>query len=393
EPCMKRVVCILLLAGLVVSVMPAQFVTMPPVVAKDARSMGMGGAFRVFSTGYSSFFGNPAGFASSGSLTFADMGIWAYVKPTMDKLDKVRELSQIQDESEFQQAVLNTAMDWYLENEGLGGGATLGGGWAGNGFAFGANVVTDWVPVGPSLMSSRLTPVLQANAVVGVANEARLGPFGFKLGVDGRIFYRVQAAGNGWGFDTLLSEYLQNGSFQFSSLTMLGGYGFAADAGVVLSIGPLMVGFAARDIGMAFALEPFTAQDLADYGFSALPITGESRYTLTPRYAAGIGIRLFENSLFEPSAYAEVDEPFVLLRSATPAQDVWNYLHAGAELRLLKFVTGRAGFNKGWISLGAGIDLALLEIDAAIFTEEVGLYAGERGRSGLSLQASLKIGR
>ncbi len=32
------------------------------VTPKDARSMGMGGTFRVFSQGYSSFFGNPAGF-------------------------------------------------------------------------------------------------------------------------------------------------------------------------------------------------------------------------------------------------------------------------------------------------------------------------------------------
>ncbi|MFA5851648.1 MAG: hypothetical protein WC820_03030, partial [Spirochaetales bacterium] len=43
---------------------------------KDARSMGMGGTFRVFATGYQAFFGNPAGFAGPGTLSLADVAIW-----------------------------------------------------------------------------------------------------------------------------------------------------------------------------------------------------------------------------------------------------------------------------------------------------------------------------
>jgi hypothetical protein len=53
----------------------------------------------------------------------------------------------------------------------------------------------------------------------------------------------------------------------------------------------------------------------------------------------------------------------------------------------------RGGLNKGWISVGAGIDLALLEIDAAVFTEEMGLYPGNKGRTGISVQAAIRFGR
>jgi len=34
-----------------------------------------------------------------------------------------------------------------------------------------------------------------------------------------------------------------------------------------------------------------------------------------------------------------------------------------------------------------------LELDAAIFTEELGLYPGDKGRSGLSVQVGIRFGR
>jgi len=38
----------------------------PGLLPKDARSMGMGGSFKVFAEGYSSLWGNPAGLAARG---------------------------------------------------------------------------------------------------------------------------------------------------------------------------------------------------------------------------------------------------------------------------------------------------------------------------------------
>jgi len=41
----------------------------------------------------------------------------------------------------------------------------------------------------------------------------------------------------------------------------------------------------------------------------------------------------------------------------------------------------------------ARLDIAFLKIDAALFTEEMGIYPGDKGRSGLSVQAAIRFGR
>ena len=63
-------------------------------------------------------------------------------------------------------------------------------------------------------------------------------------------------------------------------------------------------------------------------------------------------------------------------------------LHMGMELSFARFIALRAGFNKGLLSLGLGLDLSLIELDAAIFSEQPG---DEKIRTGIALQAALRI--
>jgi hypothetical protein len=362
------------------------------VMPKDARSMGMGGAFRVFSQGYASFFGNPAGFAgTTSSLTLADISAWAYVAPTSENLSRAQ---KIIGKTASNADILNWVGDWIVKNHGLGAGASVGGGWVGKkGLAVGITLVTDEVVYGDSLLGSKLGSATQANAVIGFAYPINIGPVWFRLGADGRVFYRVQSnPTTGWPFSTVLNDYL-SGSFSPSSLNLYGGYGFAADAGLVFGVGPVMLGFTARDFGLEFKVGSFTAQDLIDKNIGALPLSGTTAAKLTPSYTAGLGLRLFENTKFEPSVYAEVDDPIALFSSGDVFTDLLKSLHAGAQLRLLNFLNIRGGLNKGWYSLGAGFDLSFLEIDAAFFTEELGAYPGDKGRSGISVQAAIRFGR
>lgn len=385
----KALITILLIAALAAASAQIQFSEIMP---KDARSMGMGGAFRVFSQGYSSFFGNPAGFAgSTNSFTIADVSAWAYLAPTSENLGRVR---QIIDGSATDTQIINWVGDWMVSNNGLGAGASVGGGWVGKkGIAVGVTLVTDEVASGDSLLGSKLVSATQANGIIGFAYPIDIGPVWIKIGADGRVFYRVQSdPTTGWPFGTLLNDVL-NDSFSPSSLNLYGGYGFAADAGLVAGIGPAMLGFTARNLGLAFKVGSFTAQDVIDYNISALPFSGTTAAALTPTYTAGLGLRLFENTKFEPSVYAEVDDPIALFSSSDILTDLLTSLHAGAQIRILNFLNIRGGLNKGWYSVGAGLDLSFLEIDAAIFTEELGAYPGDKGRSGLSVQAAIRLGR
>lgn len=380
----------LTVAAAVVFCTPASY-TFSEVMPKDARSMGMGGTFRVFSEGYESFYGNPAGFTGANrSLTLADISTWAYLAPTSENLSRAQQIISGDDSN-----LMSWIGDWIVNNNGFGAGAAIGGGWVGKkGLAIGVTMVTDEVASGDSLLGAKLVSATQANGIIGLAYPIKLGPAWFKIGVDGRVFYRVQSdPTTGWPFSTILNDVVVNNNFDPSTITLLGGYGFAADAGLIFGIGPVMLGFSARDLGLEFNVGSFTAQDFIDNNISALPLSGTTTAALTPTYTAGLGLKFFENSKFEPSVYAEVDDPVALVSSSDILTDAFNSLHAGAQLRVLNFITVRGGLNKGWYSVGAGVDLSFIELDAALFTEELGAYAGDRGRSGISVQAAIRFGR
>jgi len=390
---MKRkaiIVILLILATAMASAQTAlEFIEVTP---KDARTMGMGGAFHVFSQGYSSFFGNPAGFAgANSSLTLTDLSVWAYLAPTTQNVERVK---SIIDGSATDSDILGYAGDWIINNNGFGAGLSLGGGWVGKkGIAIGVTLVSDEVAAGNSLLGSKLVIATQLNGILGYASLFKLGPLSLRIGLDGRAFYRVQSDPvTGLPFSTILNDVL-NDTFSLSTITLLGGYGFAADVGLVAGIGPVMLGLSARDFGLEFKVGKFNVQNIIDDNISAFPLLGTTAVKLNPSYAAGLGVRLFENSKFEPSLYTELENPQNIFSSSDMVASALNSLHAGAQVRLMRFITVRGGLNKGWYSLGAGIDLSFLELDAAIFTEELGLYPGDKGRSGLSVQVGIRFGR
>jgi hypothetical protein len=390
---MKRkaiIVIFLILATAMASAQTALEFT--EVTPKDARTMGMGGAFHVFSQGYSSFFGNPAGFAgANSSLTLTDLSVWAYLAPTTQNVERVK---SIIDGSATDSDILGYAGDWIINNNGFGAGLSLGGGWVGKkGIAIGVTLVSDEVAAGNSLLGSKLVIATQLNGILGYAYPFNIGPVTLKIGLDGRAFYRVQSDPvTGLPFSTILNDVL-NDTFSLSTITLLGGYGFAADVGLVAGIGPVMLGLSARDFGLEFKVGKFNFQNIIDDNISAFPLLGTTAVKLNPSYAAGLGVRLFENSKFEPSIYTELENPQNIFSSSDMVASALNSLHAGAQVRLMRFITVRGGLNKGWYSLGAGIDLSFLELDAAIFTEELGLYPGDKGRSGLSVQVGIRFGR
>lgn len=70
-------------------------------------------------------------------------------------------------------------------------------------------------------------------------------------------------------------------------------------------------------------------------------------------------------------------------------EQVGKKLHAGAELQL-GFIDLRTGFYQGYYGYGAGIDLWLVQLDAALYTVEKGVYAGQtpeqRAQIGLMME-------
>ncbi|MCE1195350.1 hypothetical protein LWX53_02485 [bacterium] len=359
---------------------------------KTAKSMGMGGSFRVFSTGYDTFFGNPAGFATpKGSLTIADLATWAYFKPTQTNIEKAQ---AIVDGTASDSQTASYVGDWIVDN-GLGAGASLGLGWAGSGFGLGLTLVTDEIASGQSLLGATLRSQTQANAVAGIAFPISLGPVNFRIGADARAFYRLDSYNidNGtdqWPFSGIATAMMTPGADPMDTIRDLylnGGYGFAFDAGATVGIGPLSLGAMVRDYGLEFGMGQAKVGTLIDS--MTVPTDGTTPYVMAPTVSAGAALQFNFANVVAPSLYAEIGDVVGVIDGGV--ETAWNSLHAGAELKLLNFIALRAGLNKGWVSLGAGLDLIIFEVDAALFTEELGAIPGDSGRTGIAVQAAIRL--
>ncbi len=352
---------------------------------KDSKDMGMGGAFTTFSTGYSTFFGNPAGFATDkGEFTVADISAWAYFKPTEENIAKIQDLANDDLDDEQMAAFLG---DMIVDN-GFGAGASVGLGWAGKGFGIGLNMITDEIATGNSLLGSKLVSRNQLNAVLGLGLPIKLGAIRINVGADVRAFYRADSLGEGWPFADIANAAMDDGDPMeiIASQPIAAGYGFAADLGTTAEIGPFMVGVSVRDLGLQFKMdETKDVQDLIDMN---IPIEGTTAYKLDPQTGAGVGAKFNVFKILYPSIYAETTD---IVGVFEDTDGLWTNLHLGAELGLFKLIYIRAGLNQGYLSAGVGLDLWFFEANAAIFTEEVGLRSGDKGRTGIAANIAIRF--
>lgn len=379
---MKRISITLGGLLLALAVVGAQTTPMPLVV-KDARSIAMGGAFTALSSGYQSLYGNPAGFAvGRGMLTIANLTTWGFFRPTTDQIDAISNMLA----SNSSSAALDVANNLITGN-GLGLGAAAGIGWTGAGLGLGVTAVTEDYAHGLTLLGTQFKSVSQVNFIAGMA--ITLGPkdFNVKIGGDLRPFARMDStvaaadligalAGNGD-----IAQILMDSDARY-------GVGLAADLGAIATMGSLSAGLSIRDIAPPFSFGLTTIGDVLNTGGSPTASNGDQGQFL-PNVALGLGWSpRFIPGIIDPSVYFEVQDP---VRAMQDNNSFWNLLHAGGELRLLSFVYLRGGVNQGWLTAGAGINLLILEIDAALFTEELGSFPGDFPRSGAAVNVRLHL--
>ncbi len=371
---MKRI----LLSLAVLSAVATGIAAQQALVVKDARSIAMGGAFTALSSGYQSLYGNPAGFAvGRGMLTLANVSAWGFFKPTSANLDGLGT------------DPMGTLLSQVTENNGLGGGAAVGLGFTGGGLGLGLTAVSEDYIRGLTLGGSTFYSVTQLNIVAGMA--ITLGPkdFNLKIGGDLRPFAVLDSAVPA---STLLGAITGTSGTDATTTLMNSaadyGLGLAADLGAIFTMGSLSAGLSIRDISPSFGLTATTIGDVLSSGGSP-SATSTTKGSYIPNIAAGLGWSpRFIPGLIDPSLYFEVQDP---LRAIQEESSFWNLLHVGGELRLLSFIYLRGGLNQGWLTAGAGFNLLILEIDGAVFTEELGRHPGDAPRSGVAMNVRLHL--
>ncbi|MEI6388681.1 MAG: hypothetical protein WCQ50_18860, partial [Spirochaetota bacterium] len=342
-------------------------------------------------SGYQSFYGNPAGFATGRfMLTLANVSAWGYVKPSVDNVDAlssvINDLTGAGSGGSGGTSALIQSVGGLITGNGLGAGASGGLGFTGGGWGIGATAMADAYARGATLLGTSLAGAGQVNFIGGMA--VTLGPkdFNLKLGGDIRPFVRVDSAmsvmsllGSVGGGDPVAAVTGNEANY---------GLGLVADLGAIMTAGPLALGLSVRDIGSSFN---YYSTTLADLGTAINNPAGLSFVTASfvPDITAGLSFSLmpaFLTWLIDPVAYVEVRHALDLLE---PTANIWNLLHAGAEVKLLSFIYLRGGLSQGYMSAGAGVDLLILQADVGVFTEEMGAHPGDQARSGLAANVRL----
>ena len=363
----------------------ADTVAYAPIVPKSPVSMAMGGVFSSIPTSEFNFFGNPAAFASKkATLVLSSVDTWAYIKPT------TANIGSLIDNAGDTNALLAKALGLMAENGGTGGGASVGLGYGGKGLGLGFFATTDDYVEGSSPAGAVIHSETEVTGIIGLGFHLQLWGLNLSIGGDLRPFYRVRLHNEGQS--TIVLADMLSGSTDIYSDSF---FGAAMDLGATMQLGTFTMGVSVRDIAPSFPIATTTVQELGTTLSSGnLPSVSSSTDSaaLTPYVSAGVSWapKLLPRFV-QPTLYFEMQDPVTVIKQWQGIESALNFIHVGAEVKLLNFISLRAGLNRGWLSAGAGVKLLFLDVNAAVFTEELGALPGDQARSGIALQAAIRF--
>jgi hypothetical protein len=359
--------------------------------------MGQGGAKVATASGWDSFFTNPAGFSrEGGTFTVLEAGAWMYARP-----DRALAVAQ-----EYIANGTSAGLFSLVNDEITGGGFGIGGstgiGYAAKGLGLGMALVTDCYFWGPTAlgMSGYLTETV--GFMGGMSFPLQAGPMLIHIGGTLRPMIRIHTLLPNADALAMFAS-LQAGDSLAVALgpaNVVYGVGVALDLGVIAELGWFNFGLSIKDIGgtvFNYSTDDFATLS-AVFGSElrlppGSPVT--DRYVIPMDVSFGVAFHpVFGkfNKILDPTIHVDLTDMVNVIGGAIAGDSsAWNMVHLGAELRLLKVLSAWAGLNQGYLTFGAGLDLFVIEINASVFTRELGRYLGDRPSSGATLEAAIRF--
>jgi hypothetical protein len=405
----KTVLSAFLLIASALVPLAAETIYLPSLVPLDPTVIGQGGSYTAVARGYQSFFTNPAGYRmKNGSLTLLSATTWLRARPDIllddvmnaDFDDPMAIISMLQHQYEGGVDAKGTE---YPGNGMVGVGASSGIGWAGGGIGLGLISTFEATTYGRSFPFGLKGELYGGfDFIGGIALPINILGVDFSIGGDVRPIVRMYAPLTPAVLGDVLLALGQEGSDPLDKLTgvpTLNGFGLAIDTGAIASLGPFNLAVSARDLfgtRLSFA-EHSLSQVTKSLQLGELPaedlgnvVTDEYRIPMSLSLGASFHPNLGPfRHLIDPTVHAEIKDVLALARQEHLT--VWTRLHLGTELRILHFLKVRAGINQGYFTVGAGAKLLFLDVNAALFTQELGRFAGERPSAGVSVEAAIRF--
>ncbi|MBB6480632.1 hypothetical protein [Spirochaeta isovalerica] len=412
---MRKIITIALIAAITTVSLSAEaiFEYDIPFGWQSPEIMAQGGSFTAIASGFNALMTNPAGFAMSktykyvesenedgervvekkerGEVTVLGVLPYAMINPFTLKED----LAQADDAS--QDAIIDAILNQSSTN-GIGAGVQAGIGYVGYGFGFGfINTVDMMFPQTDNILGISGDITATTALVGGYAHKFDFGFMKLAVGADIRPMWRVKV--KDININTVLG-FMGGGDgsdeIDLSTIDALTGFAIGFDVGAIAEISMFSFGASLRDIGHTRYLYQSTNLD----SLMGDPLHGEE-YTgldyvtpMTLRLGAAIHPDLGRLSRFvDPKAHIEYVIPMIIDDKVADydAQSFWVNLHAGAEVRLLSFLSLRAGYASGYLSAGLGIDFVIGELNAALYSIETGSHSGSNQQMGAAVEFAFRF--
>lgn len=385
-------------------------VAQKPITPLDPVVMAQGGSYAAIARGYHTLFSNPAGFArTDGELTLLSATMWVHSDP-QTVIPATRSL--------FRGSLNGDAerIEKQFAGGGFGTGGAAGIGYVGHNVGIGFSAVFDSFFRGDQFPTvddtGNIEGVLtsEISIIGGFAVPFSLGAARVSVGADIRPFVRAYSLVDDPNLTAgMIARYLGVGVHQdayedfMDNTPVLNGFGIGFDLGVLVEWPQATVGFTLRDVGgtdlnysehsldevrsaMLGGTQPTPARS-GDPGYIAVnyyvPMTATAAFAYHPRLT-GRGRRL------DPVVHMEVRDLF-RIADRDSAGGALLHLHTGAQVSLWNTFALRAGLHQGHPTVGAGLSLGFLDINAALFTRELGRYPGDSPSSGAALEAAIRF--
>ena len=365
-----------------------------PFLPMSPQVMGMGGAFIADAHGYDSFFYNPAGFSrTGGSFTLLSASTWVYSRP-----DELFRLGQKLPGGTASSSSTLGFLNNQVTTGGFGIGASAGIGYVGNGLGLGMMIIEDSYAYGPDLMGAQGDLTATVGFIGGLSVPFDVMGFKLHVGGDLRPMIRVHAPISNTVANSMLTA-LADGNDLLSPLNSadaLYGVGIGLDLGAIADLGWFQLGLSIRDLGgTQFKYNKSTFGTFSSTFGSTLRFPGGSSVT-ADQYVIPMNVGL--GAAFHPDLGATkywVD-PSVSVDLQDLARGpgwqqldlVWSSCRSGAQVD--QYVRAAHRAEPGLFDIRSRHEAAVLDLNFALFTQELGAHLGDQPRAGATLEVAIR---
>ncbi len=375
---------IALIAGFLVSTAyPVEYET---DIHKPADIMGRGGASVAITGGWNSMFYNPALLGTRDYKAFSILQAGVTANWDLYEFYQIyNTLGPSTDTSALTPAQWQTLVN-LKAHVALGGPLALG--YVGNGLGI---MLYDDFDTSMVFHQSAGLPYVDFATIVDIGFKAGYGfelPFPLFLGKFGRFYggftvtylNRVKYEDPRMSIAEAFDLGMNIGNF---SQGLYMGQNISSDLGFLVKLQYINIGVTVKNwLSTGFKWSEYDANFQKITGGASI-----SNSYFKPSLDLGMSFNLGKRakSLMELTLSADV------INALDFSENYFLKLRMGAEMRLLRILVARAGFYKGYPTLGLSLDLPLIKVNAAYYTEELGALPGSLPEQNLTLEIGLVI--